>query len=78
MTCDLQAATRRTLDVQMRGKRERVDKTVAHVASAIAQVRELTATLKAVSASVRAPQAQIFYMQSAALHRGEGEGEDRP
>lgn len=54
----------------MRDKRKRVDETVAHVANAVAQVRELSATLKSTAAGDRLPQLQILFYQAAALHRG--------
>ena len=54
----------------MRSKRERVDETVAHIANAIAHVREWTASLRAISTNTKPPMVQLFYFQSAALHRG--------
>jgi hypothetical protein len=68
--CDLQAATRASLVVEMRAKRQRVDEMVTLKANAIAQVRELSASLRAISTSDRAPRLQLLFFRSAALHRG--------
>lgn len=68
--CDLQAATRASLVVAMRAKRQRVDEIETLMANAIAHIREQSASLKSISSSDKPPRLQLLYFQSAALHRG--------